>query len=101
MTVEEKTNQALDLKTLRLPPFPRVQKIEWQEYEDWTGEPSLRLLVIFADNTDVDKITGEQLGEMKLAIRDSLIAHGIEKFPYVSTATPEELAEPIDEDDDE
>lgn len=101
MAVDEKTKEALDLKTLKLPPFPPVSKIEWEEFEDWTGEPSLRLLVIFAENTDVDKITGEQVGDMKRAIHDSLIAHGISKFPYTFIATPEELAEPIDEDEDE
>jgi hypothetical protein len=47
----------------------------------------------------VDSISGLQLGDLKRAIRDSLIAHGIEKFPYISIATPEELAEPIDEEE--
>ncbi len=98
MAVDEKTNEALDLKTLKLPPFPPVSKIECEEYEDSTGEPSLRLLVIFAENTDATKITGEQVGNLKRAIHDSLIAHGITKFPYIFIATPEELAEPIDED---
>lgn len=98
MTVDEKTNEALDLKTLKLPPFPPVSKIEWEEYEDSTGEPSLRLLVVFAENTDVTKITGEQVGNLKRAIHESLLAHGITKFPYTFVATPEELAEPIDED---
>ena len=101
MAVDEKTSEALDFKALKLPPFPVVSKIEWQEYEDWTGEPSLRLLVIFAENTDGDKITGQQVGEIKRAIHDSLIAHGISKFPYIFIATPEELAEPIDGDEDE
>ncbi len=99
MAVDEKTKDALDLKTLKLPPFPPVSKIEWEEYEDSTGDPALRLLVIFAENTDVDKITGEQVGNLKRAIRDSLIAHGISKFPYIFITTPEELAEPNDEDE--
>lgn len=99
MAVDEKTNEALDLKTLKLPPFPPVARIEWEEYEDSTGDDALRLLVVFAENTDVEKITGQQLGDLKRAIRDSLIAHGVEKFPYVSITTPEELAEPFDEDE--
>ena len=98
MTVDEKTNEALDLTTLKLPPFPPVSKIEWEEYEDSTGEPSLRLLVVFEANTDITKITGEQVGNLKRAIHESLLAHGITKFPYIFVATPEELAEPIDED---
>ena len=99
MAVDEKTKEALDLKFLKLPPFPPVSKIEWEEYEDSTGEPSLRLLVVFAENIDVDKITGEHVGNLKRAIHDSLIAHGISKFPYIFIATPEELAEPLEEDE--
>lgn len=98
MAVDEQTQKALDLKTLDLPPFPTVDRIEWEEYEDSTGEDSLRLLVVFGANTDVEKITGQQVGNLKRAIHDSLIAHGITKFPYIFVATPEELAEPIDED---
>ena len=98
MTVEEQTQRALDLKTLKLPPFPPVSKIEWEEYEDSTGEPSLRLLVVFAENTDIDKVTGKQVGDLKRAIRESLIAHGITKFPYTFITTVEELTEDSDED---
>ena len=98
MAVDEKTKEALDLNSLKLPPFPPVSKIEWEEYEDSTGDAALRLLVIFAEKTDVEKITGEQVGDLKRAIHDSLIAHGISKFPYIFITTPEELAEPIDED---
>ena len=101
MAVDQKTNEALDLKTLKLPPFPPVSKIEWEEYEDWTGEPSLRLLVIFAENTDVDKITGEQVGDIKRAIRDSLMAHGISKFPYSKPSMPEVASTNTYEADDD
>ncbi|MDA1014810.1 MAG: hypothetical protein O3A00_10210 [Planctomycetota bacterium] len=98
MAVEEKTNEALDLLTLRLPPSPPVCRIEWQEYQDSTGEPSLRLQVVLAENTDVSKVSGEQVGELKAAIRESLVAHGVSKFPYIFITTPEELAEPNDEE---
>lgn len=98
MAVDERTKEALDLKTLQLPPSPPVFQINCADYEDWTGEESLRLEVVLAANTDVSKITGQQVGELKRAIRDSLIAHGVSKFPYISITTPEELAEPIDED---
>lgn len=98
MAVDEKTNEALDLKNLKLPPSPPVYKIDWEEYEDSTGEPSLRLQVVLAENTDVNKVTGEQIGDLKGAIHESLIAHGILKFPYIFITTVEELAEPIDEE---
>lgn len=98
MAVDERTNEALDLKTLKLPPFPPVSEIRWEEYEDSTGDAALRLLVVFAENTDVEKITGQQVGDLKRAIRESLIAHGITKFPYTFITTVEELAETDDED---
>lgn len=43
-------------------------------------------------------VTGEQIGELKAAIRENLAAHGISKFPYIFIATEEELAEPMDEE---
>jgi hypothetical protein len=98
MAVDEKTKEALDLKTLQLPSSPPVFQINVEEYEDWTGEESLRLQVVLAAHTDVSRITGQQVGELKRAIHDSLIAHGVSRFPYIFITTPEELAEPIDED---
>jgi hypothetical protein len=98
MAVDEQTRKALDLKTLKLPSFPLVSRIEWEEYEDSTGEPSLRLLVVFAENTDIEKVTGRQVGDLKRVIRESLRAHGITKFPYTFVTTVEELAERSDED---
>lgn len=98
MAVDEQTRKALDLKTLKLPPFPPVARIEWEEYEDSTGDPALRLLVVFAEKTDIEKVTGQQVGDLKRAIRESLITHGITKFPYTFVTTVEELAEGSDED---
>lgn len=98
MAVDEKTMEALDLGKLRLPPSPPVSRIQWEDYEDSTGEPSLRLQVVLAENTDVSNISGDQIGELKAAIRDSLVAHGVLKFPYIFITTPEELAEPVDEE---
>ncbi len=98
MAVDERTNEALDLKTLKLPDLPPIDRIEWEEYEDSTGDDSLRLLVVFAKDTDVEKLTGQQVGDLKRAIRDSLIAHGISKFPYTFITTIDEIAEAVDED---
>ncbi len=98
MAVDEKTTEALDLEHLQLPPSPPVSQINWKEYQDSTGEPSLRLQVVLEENTDVSKVSGEQIGELKAAIRDSLVAHGVSKFPYIFITTAEELAEPVDEE---
>jgi hypothetical protein len=93
MAVDEQTRDALELKNLRLPSLPPIDRIECEEYEDSSGSDSLRLLVIFASDTDVEKITGQQAGDLKRAIRESLIAHGIPKFPYIFITTVDELAE--------
>ncbi len=98
MAVDKKTNEALDLKSLKLPSSPLVYQIDWEEYEDSTGEPSLRLQVVLKKGTDIGQVSGEQIGKMKSAIRESLIAHGISKFPYIFITTQEELAELNSED---
>lgn len=98
MAVDEQTQKALDLKTLQLPDLPTIERIECEEHEDSTGDESLRLLVVFAKNTDVEKITGQQAGDLKRAIRESLTAHGITKFPYTFVTTVDELAEDNDEE---
>lgn len=92
MVVGEKTREALNLNTLALPPSPPVSEIQSQEYTDSTGEPSLRILVILRKDTDLSKVSGKEVGELKATIRQSLLDHGVEKFPYIFIATPEELA---------
>ena len=98
MAVDEKTIEALDLTKLSLPPSPPVSRIEVEDYEDSLGEPALRLLVVVRENTDMTKVSGEQIGEVKAAIRENLAAHGISRFPYIFIATEEELAEPTEEE---
>lgn len=94
MPVDEKTIKALDLTSLPLPPSPAISRIEVEEYIDSTGEPSLRLLVVLAEQTDVASLTGKEVGALKAAIHQSLLDHGVERFPYIFLVTPEELAEP-------
>ena len=65
MAVDKKTNEALDLKSLKLPSSPLVYQIDWEEYEDSTGEPSLRLQVVLKKGTDIGQVSGEQIGKMK------------------------------------
>jgi len=97
MAVDEKTMEALDLRTLDLPSSPPVSRIESQEYTDSTGEPSLRVLVVLNENTDLSLVSGEDVGELKAVIRQSLLDHGIVKFPYIFISTPEELVEQDEE----
>ena len=98
MPVDEKTREALDLRSLRLPPSPPVTRVEVQEYTDSSGEPSLRVLVVLDESTDLDQVSGDDVGELKFAIRESLKAHGVDVFPYIFLAKPSELDEPDDEE---
>ncbi len=98
MAVDEKTIEALDLRKLSLPSSPPVSRIEVEDYEDSLGAPALRLLVVVRKNTDMSRVSGEAIGEVKAAIRENLAAHGIARFPYIFIATEEELAVPPEEE---
>ncbi len=97
MLVDEKTRKALDIKNLLLPPGLPITRVEVEDYTDSTGEPSLRVLVVLDESVDVERVTGEAVGDLKMAISDSLIKHGVTLFPYIFLAKPSELAE-TDED---
>ena len=98
MAVDTRAIEALDLTKLRLPKSLGVQRLEVQDYTDWTGEPSLRILAVIDDAVDVEHISGADVSEMKSAIHQSLLDHGITLFPYIFVAKPSELAEEDDED---
>lgn len=98
MAVDEKTTQALDLKKLKLPQYPVIERIEAKPYTDSAGEPSLRILVVLDEATDISKVSGEAVGELKAAIRESLQEHGSNVFPYIFLAKPSELDDSDDEE---
>jgi hypothetical protein len=93
MPVSEKTRKALDVKSLPLPPGLGVTKLEVEEYTDSTGEPSLRVWVILDESTDVEKVSGQSIGEFKSAIQQRLREHGNTLFPYIFLAKESELAD--------
>ena len=84
---------ALDVKNLPIPPEMRILNICAEDYTDWDGNAALRVSVLLDDSTNVEKITGAEIGRFKLAIRDNLQKYGITLFPYFSIAKPSELAE--------
>lgn len=97
MLVDEKTLEALDLKSLSLPPTPPVLAVEVDDYTDSSGEPALRVLVTLKEDADVENLKGEAVSELKSTIRKSLRSHGVSLFPYIFLAKPSELAEADDE----
>lgn len=97
MPVDEKTRQALDIKSLPHPPNLAVTRVEAEDYTDSAGEPSLRVLVVLDESVDVEKVSGAAVGDFKSLIRESLRKHGITVFPYIFFAKPSELEETDEE----
>jgi hypothetical protein len=99
MSVDEQVREALDVQELLLPSSLTNIRLEPEDYTDSEGEEALRILVVLDESTDVEKLTGETIGQLKSTIRESLRAHGVTKFPYIFLAKPSELAEASDEDE--
>src|SRR5258708_38096305 len=91
MPVDEKTRDALDLTHLEIPPELPVSRIEVQDYTDWDGDPSLRILVVIGESVEIDKKSSRLIGDLKNRIHDSLQDHGITLFPYIFIAKQSEL----------
>jgi len=97
MLVDDKTRKALDIKGLVFPASIKVSKVEAEDYTDWDGEPALRVLVTLDESVEVDKVSGQEVGDLKRAIRESLRKHGVALFPYIFLAKPSELADADEE----
>ena len=80
--VDKKIKAALAVETLPLPANPRIEQIEAEYYVDHTGEDSLQVWVILSDDTRDEELTGKNVMQIKAAIRESLLNHGIRLFPY-------------------
>ena len=97
MPVDRNTLEALDLKTLSLPPALPVAEVKAEDYTDSSGEPALRVLVVLEEDADVENLQGDAVRALKSAIHDSLRNHGVSGFPYIFLAKPSELADADDE----
>jgi hypothetical protein len=73
---------ALDLKKLNVPVSLHVLKVDAEDNTDSTGEPALRVTVLLDESTDIENVPGDDIGDFKLAILDSLLKNGITLFPY-------------------
>lgn len=98
MSVAQIANDALKLNSLRLPASLRVVGLEAEDYTDSDGEAALRVRVFLDESVDVENVTGEEIGELKSAIHQSLIKHGVLVFPYIFLVKQSELDETDDEE---
>ena len=93
MTVDERTQLAVDLKSVSPPEHMPVIRFEVEDYTDSTGDPSLRVLVVLDESADVKLAGGAAIGDFKSALRANLRKRGVTVFPYISFAKPSELAD--------
>src|SRR5207249_10320878 len=82
------TRTALDIKDFPFPKGLAVTALEVEHYTDSTGAPSLKVWVILDESVDVDKVSGEAIGNLKSTIRERLRNHGNTLFPYIFLAKP-------------
>lgn len=81
-TPEEQIDAALRLEALDLPPSPRIVGIDWEFYEDSSGDESLEIFVLLADETTDKEIENAPIHEIKRTIIDSLRDQKVKRFPY-------------------
>jgi len=93
MSADKNTLDAVDLKSLSLPPSLPVAEVRVEDYTDSSGEPALRILVVLEEDADVENLKGDSVRALKSAIHDSLRNHGVSAFPYIFLAKPSELAD--------
>lgn len=94
----EEIQKLLDPKTLSLPASMPVRRIEAEEYVDWEGEDAIRVTVVLEDSVDVgdDSVTGQDVLDLKWAIRQRLIENKVAEFAYISITSESELEEDVD-----
>ena len=98
MVIDQKAiDEALDLKRLKLPNSLPVLALRAEDFTTWDGDETIRIHVLLDESADVDNISGEDVGELKYLIRDSLRKHGVTVLPIFKLAKPSELAASDDE----
>ncbi len=83
MTKDTELAGILDLKTLPLPPRPKVVAIRAEPYVDFLGADELRIWVVLDDSTKLEEWTGDGIHEIDRTINDALLAAGEKRFPYM------------------
>jgi hypothetical protein len=72
-----------------------------EDYVDTSGEDALRVLVVLDEKVRVEKITGREVIDLKMAIRDWIREQGVKLWPYIFLAKQSELDEDDEDDDDD
>jgi hypothetical protein len=91
MPVVQKIREALRLSELKLPKNPQVVDVQVEEYVDTSGEDALRVLVILDEGVKVEKLSGDDISNLKMEIRRRIRAQGVDLWPYIFLAKRSEL----------
>jgi hypothetical protein len=76
-----------------------VVAVDIEEEFGTYGEDALRVWIILPDGTPDEALTGQSILDLKVGIRQLLVRHGIELFPYVSLRTETERKEDLENPD--
>ena len=75
-----------------------VDHVEVSEYQDWTGEDALKVVVILDESLPRERrASWKTLQPMERAIHQAVLDQGIDLFPYIRYIKASELAQ-IEED---
>jgi hypothetical protein len=99
MAVDQKIVDALKLSDLKstLLRNPRVVDIRVEDYVDTDGEDALRVTVILDERVNPAKVSGQDVTDLKRAIRDRIRGLGVELWPYIQLVKQSELDEDVEE----
>lgn len=75
----------------RLSDSPIIVDVQGDEYEDFVGEASLRIDVLFDDATTDAQIASAPILDIKDVVMRSLTSHGVRLFPYFFFARANEV----------
>ena len=84
-------SNVLDVSRLPRTQALRVNAATVEDYTDSTGEPALRVTAILDEDVDGAEVPGDEVGNLKWAIRRQLQDRGITLFPYISFTKKSEL----------
>ncbi len=95
----QKIQNAVKLSRLKskLPREPKVVDILVEDYVDTDKEDALRVTVIIDEDVDIEKVSGQDITDLKSAIRHRIRELGVELWAYIFVAKQSEF----DEDEEE
>jgi hypothetical protein len=95
-----KVQDALNFSKVKskLPRNPKVVDIRVEDYVDSDGEDALRVTIVIDEDVDVENVSGQEITDLKSAVRRRIRELSVELWPYIQIAKPSELE--VDDDEE-